>query len=249
MPAVDILMYHSISRGEGPICIDPDTFREQMRILDEEGRYAIALRDYAASLRNGAVLRPGFVVITFDDGYDDFPDAYAEIARRKWNCTVFVPAGKIGAKSDWNPGSMGQRSLIDSETIASLARAGAEIGAHGMTHRDLTGLSPDTMIDEIAAPKDRLREISGTAVDSFAPPYGRTNRRIRDEIRARYLCSVGVTLGRAHPRNGIFDLPRLEMWYFRNPARWRDFLRGGLRSSAYLAARRVMRNASQALGG
>ena len=37
----------------------------------------------------------------------------------------------------------------------------------------------------------------------------------------------------------IYDLPRIEMFYFRDERRWRDHLVG--RGGAYLAARRALR--------
>ncbi len=238
----DILMYHSISLGEAPICISPRIFCNQMAILADYGRYAISLREYIAWLRGEQHLRDGFVVLTFDDGYEDFAvEAYDELAVRSWKCTVFVPAGRVGSTADWNRGSNGALKLMNSETIAGLARAGVEIGAHGITHRDLTGLSPPEAREEIVDSKSLLRQITGAAVTSFAPPYGRSNLDVREMISHFYLCSVGTELRRARHDGDVFDLPRIDMWYFRNLVRWQAFLRGGLRASAYLAVRRMLR--------
>lgn len=237
----EILTYHSISNGAGPICISPEVFRAQMAALRYQGRNAIALRDLILWLRGGPEPPRGFVVLTFDDGYEDFPDAYAEISRQGWNCTVFVPAGKIGSTADWNRGAGGARKLMNSETIAGLARAGVEIGAHGITHRDLTSLSPPDARNEIIGSKSLLREITGADVASFAPPYGRSNSDLREVISHVYLCSAGTELRRARHDRDVFDLPRIDMWYFHNLARWREFLRGGMQSSAYLAMRRMLR--------
>jgi hypothetical protein len=51
--------------------------------------------------------------------------------------------------------------------------------------------------------------------------------------------SLGTTLQRATRRSDRFDLPRIEMHYFRDPLRWQRFLEG--RGEWYFAARRALR--------
>ncbi len=241
----DILMYHSISVGEAPICISPKIFRDQMAILADCGRYAISLREYAAWLRSEQHLRDGFVVLTFDDGYEDFAvEAYDELAARRWKCTVFVPAGKIGSVNNWERSGRRRLQLMNARTIAQLARAGVEFGAHGMTHCDLTALPAAAARDEIARARHVLEDTTGGSVTSFAPPYGHSDRHLRREISNYYLCSVGTELGRAGPDADIFDLPRIEMWYFRDSTRWRRFVKGG--ASLYFAMHQVLRRTRKA---
>jgi peptidoglycan/xylan/chitin deacetylase (PgdA/CDA1 family) len=236
----DILMYHSISDGDGPISIGPSTFRDQMAILADCGRYGISLREYAAWRRGAVELRHNFVVLTFDDGYEDFAcHAYEELAARNWTATVFIPAGKIGSVNDWEPGGARRLRLMDSRTVGQLARAGMEFGAHGITHRDLTALPAAAARDEIAGSRTTLEDCIGVPVTSFAPPYGRSNPWLRDEISRHYLCSAGTSLRRAGGDADLFDLPRIEMWYFRNPTRWRNFLQRG--ATPYFIARRLLR--------
>jgi hypothetical protein len=51
-------------------------------------------------------------------------------------------------------------------------------------------------------------------------------------------------LGVASPKDDIHDLPRLEMFYYTDIARWRAHLAG--RGGAYLTARRSLRRIKQA---
>ena len=86
-----------------------------------------------------------------------------------------------------------------------------------------------------------LEDCIGRPVTSFAAPYGRTNPAVRAEIRRHYQAAVGTGLARARPTSDLYDLPRIEMWYFRNPGLWRSHLIGGARG--YFLLRQVRRRA------
>lgn len=237
---ISILMYHSIADGPGPLCIAPEVFRRQVAILADCGGAAVGLADYLAFRQGQLDLPERAVVMTFDDGYADFAaTAFPELERRGWRCTVFVPAGWVGRSAGWMAGEA-RRPLMDWRTIADLAaRAGAEIGSHGLTHADLRALGEPAAREEIVESKRVIEERAGCRVAAFAPPYGRTSRRLREEIARHYGCAVGTVLARAREDADLFDLPRIEMWYFRDSARWRRFLER--RATGYFALRRMLR--------
>jgi peptidoglycan-N-acetylglucosamine deacetylase len=57
--------------------------------------------------------------------------------------------------------------------LRSLAAEGFEIGAHGVTHKLLEGLSPEELAAEIPPCKPRLEDMVGTEVRMFCYPRGR----------------------------------------------------------------------------
>ena len=85
----------------------------------------------------------------------------------------------------------------------------------------------------------RSRRGSGAPCRHFAPPYGLSDRTVRAAVRGAHETAVGTRLGMAGAGDDPYDLPRIEMFYFRDERRWRDHLAG--RGAAYLAARRAAR--------
>ena len=104
---------------------------------------------------------------------------------------------------------------------------------------------PDPRLRTAAAPveavTDEIRAIWEDMVQTMdaMPGYGLAGPQVRAEIAKLYKTSVGTRLGQAGPGDDPYDLPRLEMFYFTDMARWRAHLAG--RGAAYLAARKGLR--------
>ncbi len=240
-----VLMYHSISDGPGPTCIAPDAFRRQMTILEDTGYRVVPLLDVAGWLQDGHELPRRCAALTFDDGFEDFATvAFPELSWRGWPATVFVPSGRVGGFDGWDPpGSAGHRRLMDWATIAELAGHGVDFGGHGVTHRDLSLIRGPALEAEVRGSKRAIEEWTGRAVTSFAAPYGRSDDEVIAAIRRHYQIAVGTRLARAGRDDDPYDVPRIEMWYFREARRWRAFLQG--RAEGFFLARRLLRRGRQ----
>ena len=240
--SVDILMYHSISDGPGPTCIPVEVFRAQLSSLEANGFEAVSLSKFADWRRGESQIPSRPVVITFDDGFLDFMEvAYPELHSRGWTSTVFLPTGLVGVHEEW-PGHLKSRPrrLMSWDQIGRLSERGIEFGGHSISHVDLTSLSLDALRTEIRKPQEEIRQQIGRAhATSFAPPYGRSTELIRDEIRKVYRMSVGTKLGAAGRRSDLYDLPRIEMHYFRSAKLWDGYLKN--RRSPYLTFRKILR--------
>ena len=238
LTSVSILMYHSIASGRGPLAISPAIFRGHLDALADRGFRGVALREYVALLDAGQPI-DRLAVLTFDDGYRDFSNVVVpDLEARGWSCTLFVATGLIGLASGWDPDGHGARALIDWDQAADCSQRGFEIGAHGVTHADLTRLAFDEARREVDEGKLTLEQRLSSPVVSFAAPYGRVTPELRSHLSQTFRCAAGTDMAPATGESDRFNLPRIDMWYFRNLARWQAYLDG---SKTYFAMRRALR--------
>ena len=232
---VDILMFHSISDRGGPTSIAPDIFAAQMAALALSGRPVVGLDQVAQ--RNCPT---GATVLTFDDAFEDFAStAWPILERYEFPAIVYVPSDYVGKSEGWPGALRPPRPLMDWRTIRTLSDEGVAFGNHTATHADLTSLKDDGIAEEVWRGQSAIEFELGKRVVHFAPPYGKTSARVRDIISKNQITSVGTRLGRADEHSDLFDLPRLEMYYFRSLRNWQRHLDG--KGDAYLWIRRRLR--------
>jgi peptidoglycan/xylan/chitin deacetylase (PgdA/CDA1 family) len=241
MPApINVLMYHSISAASGPTSIPLETFRGQIETLAACKYQTVSLgtfKDWQAGKMQASARS---VVITFDDGFADFADCAFQILKaHSYTATVFLPSGKIGGTEDWDGPASAGRKLMTWSQIHTLAKENIEFGGHSVNHRDLTKLSDIELEHEVRQCRDDIGKNLGSTPAAFAPPYGRAGARELRAIQSAFSISVGTRLDRADQNCDLYDVPRIEMHYFRDLNRWRDYLEG--RAEWYLQARRFMR--------
>jgi peptidoglycan/xylan/chitin deacetylase (PgdA/CDA1 family) len=245
-PRVDILMYHSISSEPGPTSIPVGTFARQMELLVETGCSVVSLGELAKYQRGERELPARTVMITFDDGFSDFADAAFPILKQHGlTATVFLPTGCMGGSESWIGANVPARPLMSWSVVEDLAKEGMEFGGHSVTHTDLTTLSPDALREEVGRSQQDIEDRLGKPTETFAPPYGRSSPRVREELARWSRVSVGTGLGRASRDADLTDAPRIEMHYFRSASLFRAYLEG--RAEWYLTARKAARRVRSAM--
>ncbi len=245
-PMVDILMYHSIAEAPGATSIAPEIFAAQMQAIAETGVPVITLDDLLAARAGQRTLAPQSVIITFDDGFRDFSqNACPVLEKHGFSAIVYLPSGQVGRRERWAGAHEPPRELMSWHEIRRHANAGIQFGSHTVTHPDLTGLDEEVLAVELERSRDDIQENLGAPVRHFAPPYGLAGRREQTAIARLYKTSVGTRLGRASISGEIYDLPRLEMFYFSDIGRWRSHLTG--RGGGYLRTRKLLRSVRQTL--
>lgn len=180
--AVPVLSYHevtSLESGASRFATSLETFEAQLRWLSKNGYESLAAIEWANAIRQGRPVPEKSVVITFDDAYVDFADhAWPALRRNGFYATLFVPAQFIGKAPAWRGAPKGQR-LLDYTALRTLSDDGCEIGSHAMSHRPLSTLGPEDMLEEAFESKKILEDFVGQPVETVAYPFGDSDTAVR----------------------------------------------------------------------
>jgi peptidoglycan/xylan/chitin deacetylase (PgdA/CDA1 family) len=125
------------------------------------------------------------VLLTFDDGPDPdvTPRVLETLDRHEVRAFFFL----VGRRISCAPGQALARAIC--------AR-GHGLGGHGFTHRDLTTLPDDVLLDEIREPERCLPEHGGPRL--LRPPFGRWDLRV---LRAARNTGTSGLLWNVDPRD------------------------------------------------
>lgn len=238
-PLTSILMYHSVSDRGGATAIAPSVFAMQMRVLAESGVPVLTLDEWLAARAAGSLPKRS-VVITFDDGFQDFAEAAWPVMRPLgFRPIVYLPTGFVGREEGWRGIANPPRPLMGWDRIIGLAGEGVLFGSHTVSHPNLNSLPGEAQMAELTMARRAIEAKLRAPVRHFAPPYGLAGREARRRIAGLHATSVGTRLGEVGLGDDPHDLPRIEMFYFTDEGRWRAHLAG--RGGAYLAQRKALR--------
>ena len=149
------------------------------------------------SSRNEQPYRSKSVVLTFDDGYENFLIlAYPILRCYGFNATVFLITDFVGKRSDrkFEKGV----PFLNWEQVKSLHKVGVSFGSHTCTHPDLPQLSDKQVWDELVSSKECIEDRLGERVELLAYPHGHSNPGIQQIAQAvRYEGACGVSRGRS----------------------------------------------------
>ena len=181
-PLVPVLAYHAVADDPpAPIrrwSVTPARLREHLDVLRELGVGALTVSELLACYRGERPLPARPVVLTFDDGYEDFLlDALPALTAAGLPATLYVGTGLVRDERPvlhTLPGRM-----LSWAQLREIAAAGVEIGAHSHTHRELDTLPRAEAAWEVAHSRARLQDELGRPVATFAYPYGYSTAHVR----------------------------------------------------------------------
>lgn len=209
-----ILMYHALEDcAQTPAwkwSVSTTRFNDQIGLLHEASRTTCAIRDLAGPIHISD--HANTVAITFDDGFANNLDAAAALEARAMRATFFIATGAIGRAPYWPDSGRPTGRMMNAEEIRRLDAAGMEIGAHGVNHVRLPGLTDEELAREVRDSKSALEDILGKPVTSFAYPYGAWDERCENAVRAAgYSAACTTQPGAALKDDNPYRLRRLEI--------------------------------------
>lgn len=232
---IRVLLYHHVGRFERPrrqfgLYCHADTFARQMAYLARSPLRVVSLNRAVAAIRGDAPLHEASVVLTFDDGFQDFADhAWPVLKKHAFPATVFAVSGRVGKRAEWLTGpSVGNDRLMTAATLRSLAADGLDVGAHTATHPRLSALAPAQRDVEIGDARHRLEDTLGRPVRHFAYPYGDYDADARERVAAAgFVSGLTCIRDRAERAANLYEIPREGISYkdgalrYAYKARWR----------------------------
>jgi len=235
-----VLTYHSLDHSGSVISIKPETFREQILWLVESGIAVVSLSELLRPNQLGA--ESAAVALTFDDGFENFwTEAFPLIEEHHLPATVFLVTGYCGSTNDWpsQPEQFRGKRLLDWPRLEQLQRVGIEFGAHTVNHPNLTTLPPAAARAEILDSKKKIEDRIGTAVTSFAYPFGAESPPLRKVVAEHFTVGCSTRLGYIDAGSPAASVERIDVYYLRNSFWFRRLFRPA--GSAYLSLRELGR--------
>jgi peptidoglycan/xylan/chitin deacetylase (PgdA/CDA1 family) len=209
---IPVLMYHEIADAADAtsyLAVPPAAFADQLALLRDEGWRTISAGALSAMLAAGnTVLPERTVVISFDDGYENFySQAMPELAKHDFTATLFMTSGWV---KEARPSGTGIAPMLSWAQLADAARAGIEIGGHTCTHPQLDQLSNRSLRDELTVSKRELEDKLGMEVPGVAYPFGYASPAVYQMAReAGYQWGYIVGNKTAARKSDLFAIPRL----------------------------------------
>lgn len=199
-----ILMYHYVrwvDQASDPVgyglSVTPDMFEQHMAALAQAGYRAVRMDTLARCMRGEPICPPQPLALTFDDGYADaFDAALPALQRHGFTATFYVVTDFVG-----------QPGYMTWEQLAAMRDAGMEIGAHSISHPDLTTLDAAELARQVGGSKAIIEERLGVRVVSFCYPAGQHNAAVVEAVRAAGYESATTTRWDSDYSN-ILSLPR-----------------------------------------
>lgn len=176
---IPILMYHYI--GNNPhtqdtartkLSVSPQQFTEELNYLASQGYTPITL-DTLYAIQYGKAESPTKpVVLTFDDGYEDFYfNAYPLLRNFGFHAVAFIPTGLIN-----------QKYFMTWDQIREIQHSGlVAFEGHSVNHVNLTKLTDAELNEELKQSKITLESVTGHPVNWIAYPSGRVNRPVQNK--------------------------------------------------------------------
>jgi len=221
MKGISILMYHQVGpfapmKTHRALYCHHRRFSIQMLFLKTLGYRVLSLDTAVRCLKGEKEIPDRAVVLTFDDGYDNFYEyALPVLERHGFTAMIYILSGYIGRNAEWFARE-GRPTppLLSRDRIQRLMGRGISFGSHGMGHKRLTKLPDKRLRLEVLESKKNLEQLFGCRFRHFCFPYGDFDERVVSAVKeAGYESAVTCVRGMAYPGNDLFQLPRKAISY------------------------------------
>ena len=189
---VPILLYHHVqpqdqaqAKGQKNISVDTNVFEGQMAYLKSSGYTTLTGDQLAHALADKQELPKKSIVLTFDDGYDDFyTNVYPVIQKYGLVANLMVSTGLVNNAQYLSWGQI--REMVSGGLVHAYN--------HTWSHANLTGKPLEKIRFEIMTANQQLKDNLGKDNAIFTYPYGSSSQAIIDFLKKNGFTAAFSTL-------------------------------------------------------
>ena len=214
-----------------------------MKFLKEADFNVVSLGNLIKNFRENKIQTAKTIALTFDDGFQNFyAEAFPVLAECGFTATVFLVTNYCEKYNDWegNLPTLERSKLLSWNEIKELHKYGIEFGAHSLTHPDFTKIPLEQVRRELVESKLVIEDKLGSAVKTFAYPYGRFNTAVKQLTAQHYAAACSTNLGKVKESSDFYSLKRVDTYYLKDERMFRSL--ESVSFDYYLQFRQVMRN-------
>lgn len=198
---IPVLCYHHVQQQphqQNKMYISTASLKQQLKGLQDSGYQAILPQQLIAYYRKGIALPEKVILISFDDGHAlQYKLAAPILDTLQWKAVFFVMTVTLNKKG-----------YLSDDQIRKLHASGHVIGAHTWNHPNLTHFAGN-WLQQLEQPRRHLETVTGSAVTSFAYPYGAMNTAVLKQVQqSGYECAFQLT-GQQQPHAPLYALRRM----------------------------------------
>ena len=223
---IPILMYHKIPEKpiESPnrIFITKENFKKHLAFFRLRGLTPITFIDYKNIAEGNIKLSQGRmpipkkpIILTFDDGYEDnFTNLLPMMQKYDYKGVIYLLGDERITYNYWDADKGDHKDMLMNITQKqAFVLAGWEIGAHTLTHPNLTEISAQQAFEEMFLSKKNIEETLQTKIISFAYPYGSLNENLKEMAKkAGFDFAIATDTGGMHIEDDYFQIFRVNMF-------------------------------------
>ena len=213
-----ILCYHSVGTPAWGINdVPPALFRRHIELALAAG-YTFAP---ARSIADGTAPARS-LAITFDDGLTTVATQAAPILRE------YAIPWSLYVVSDWASGqhSFESGAILGWRELEAVAREGASIGSHSVTHPNFGRLDSQRLPHELGESREEIRRALGITVDEFAIPFGQSGNWTEEAMTTARNAGYTKVYAQSEERRPVGTVARTFITRFDSPSVFKAALRG-----------------------
>jgi len=205
--SLPILMYHHIQdaetarqNGTASLTVNPDIFEKQLAFLQSRGYQSIGPAELISFFNSGQALPNKAVMLTFDDGYEDFGRVAAPLlSQYGFKSILFVATGLLD-----------NANYLSWEAVRNLG-GNVYVGNHTWSHQNM-GANLETIKREVTTAAGQLTEKGLDPLKVFAYPYGIVSQKAVGFLaESGYQLAFTTNPGRVLCQKQRLALPRIRI--------------------------------------